>query len=156
MWLIVTISAALLVVGALVGLWVMARTAKVPENLGVREGRLAPCPQSPNCVSSQAEEASHRVEPLKFEVTAGQAWEAAMAATASLDRTRIVEDTGRYLHAEVRSRVFGFVDDLELLMDAEAKVIHVRSASRSGYSDLGVNRSRIQTLRGKFSQALGG
>lgn len=153
--LIVTMSAAVLVVAAAVGLWVMARTAQVPENLGADQGQLTPCPSSPNCVSSQAEDASHRVAPLEFKGSAGQAWEAALAATAWLDRTRIVEDSGHYLHAESRSRVFGFVDDLELLMDAEEKVIHVRSASRTGHSDLGVNRKRVETLRERFNQALG-
>lgn len=156
MWLIVTISAGAVVIAAFIGLWVMARTARMPENLGARQGRLAPCPSSPNCVSSQAEDASHRVAPLEFEGSAGEAWQAALAATASLDRTRIVTDTGQYLHAESRSRIFGFVDDLELLLDAREKVIHVRSASRTGYSDLGVNRSRVQTLREKFNQARGG
>jgi uncharacterized protein (DUF1499 family) len=118
-----------------------------PENLGVAQGKLAACPSSPNCVSSDAHDAAHRVEPLAFAGAPAEAWRAARAAVAALPRTRIVSETEGWLHAECRSAVFGFVDDLELHLRPEAGAIAVRSASRVGHSDLGVNRRRVESLR---------
>ncbi len=126
---------------------VFACAGRRPEHLGVREARLAPCPSSPNCVSSDAEDAGHRVEPFALAVPAPDAWRAAREVVAELPRTGIVEETDEYLHAECRSRVFGFVDDLELHLRGEQGVIAVRSASRVGYGDLGVNRKRVESLR---------
>jgi uncharacterized protein (DUF1499 family) len=114
---------------------------------GVREGRLAPCAGSPNCVSSDAGDAQHGIAPLALAAPAADAWRAARDAVAALPRTAIVAESAGYLHAECRSALFRFVDDLELhLRDAEG-VIAVRSASRVGYSDLGVNRRRVEALR---------
>jgi uncharacterized protein (DUF1499 family) len=118
-----------------------------PEALGVHEGRLAPCPGSPNAVCSDAADAAHRVEPLVLAVAPAEAWGAAREAVAALPRTRLVTARDDYLHAECASRLLGFVDDLELHLRPEAGVIAVRSASRLGYSDLGVNRRRVETLR---------
>ena len=73
----------------------------------------------------------------------------------SLPRTRVVSVTDSYLHAEFRSRIFGFVDDVEFLVDAGAGAVHVRSASRTGYSDLGVNRKRVEEIRAAFANADG-
>jgi uncharacterized protein (DUF1499 family) len=81
------------------------------------------------------------------------AWDAIRAVVGSLTRCTIVKTTDRYLHAECKSRLFGFVDDLELQLDREAGVIAIRSASRVGYSDLGVNRRRVETLRQKLKEA---
>jgi uncharacterized protein (DUF1499 family) len=124
-----------------------------PEGLGVMAGgAFAPCPASPNCVSSDATDAGHRVEPLAFEGTPAEAWRAARKAVAALPRTRIVTESDTYLHAECRSTVFGFIDDLELHLRPEAGGIAVRSASRVGYSDLGVNRSRVESLRAALAR----
>lgn len=112
--------------------------------------RLDPCPQSPNCVSSQAWDPSQRVAPLEFTGEAEEAFARLAALVAAEPGATIVEQRGIYLHAEYRSRFFGFVDDLELLLDEEAGVVHVRSASRKGWSDLGVNRRRVERLRGAF------
>jgi uncharacterized protein (DUF1499 family) len=101
-------------------------------------GRLAPCPRSPNCVSSDAADAEHGIAPLAL---------AAREAVAALPRTRIVSEGGDSLHAECRSALFRFVDDLELQLRPAEGVIAVRSASRIGYSDLGVNRRRVEALR---------
>jgi uncharacterized protein (DUF1499 family) len=113
----------------------------------VGDGRLAACPASPNCVSSEAERPSQRVEPLKLAVPAEQAWPAVRQAVASLPRTRLVTQDAHHLHAECSSAVFGFVDDLELVLRAEQGVVALRSASRVGYSDMGVNRRRVEKLR---------
>ena len=116
--------------------------------------RLEPCPQSPNCVSSQAWDPSQRVPPFTFVGTAGDALDALAALIAADPAATIVERRDIYLHAEYRSRIFGFVDDLELVADEEGGLVHVRSASRRGWSDLGVNRRRVEALHEAFSQSM--
>lgn len=122
-------------------------TGTRPANLGVREGRLAPCPGTPNCVTSLSTDSEHAVEPLRFSGPAPEAMAALGAAISGMKRARIVTRTGSYLHAEFTSAVFRFVDDAEFLLDNETSTIHVRSASRVGSSDLGVNRKRIEAIR---------
>ena len=119
-----------------------------PTNLGVGTGKLAPCPASPNCISSDDADADHWASPLVFDGDPATAWSAARDAVLSLPRTKIVSEIDGYLHAECRSAVFGFVDDLELHLRPEDGIIAVRSASRLGYSDWGVNRQRVEELRG--------
>jgi uncharacterized protein (DUF1499 family) len=114
------------------------------------KGLLAPCPDSPNCVSSQSTDKAHRVEPLSH--SAGPNAIARLGEIIkSMKRSRIVKEEDGYLHAEFRSALFGFVDDVEFYSDAENNVIHVRSASRTGYSDFGVNRKRVEFIRSKLS-----
>src|SRR5206468_84351 len=96
------------------------------------------------------DDSRHAVEPLRFTDDPEEAWQRLKAVLASLPRTRIVAATDGYLHAECTSRVFRFVDDLECLLDRDAKLIHVRSASRAGRSDLGVNRRRVEAIRRAF------
>ncbi|MPZ75578.1 MAG: DUF1499 domain-containing protein [Deltaproteobacteria bacterium] len=118
-----------------------------PSNLGVRASRLAPCPSLPNCVSSDARDSSRLVPPFDLALPAGDAWQAMRATVANLPRTKIITETGDYIHAECASAFFGFVDDLELHLRPAQNIIAVRSASRLGHSDLGVNRRRVETLR---------
>lgn len=120
-----------------------------PHNLGLTEGRLSPCPSSPNCVSSLAEDASHRVEPLRHAGEQEAARARLLAAIGTLSRKRIVRDDADYLHVEVTTPIMRFVDDLEFHFAGDG-VIHVRSASRVGHSDLGVNRKRVEALRRAF------
>ena len=121
-----------------------------PLNLGISEGRLAPCPDLPNCVCSQSGGTRSAVAPLGISGDAAKAFQRLERIVAALPRTHIVTRTEDYLHAECRTPVLRFVDDLEFLLDGEADVIHVRSASRVGYSDLGVNRRRVETIRLRF------
>jgi len=114
--------------------------------LGVRDGRLTDCPLSPNCVCSDASDPGHRVAPFALATGPEQAWRTIEEVVASLPRTRIVARQPDYLHAEARS-LLGFVDDLELQLRADEGLVAVRSASRLGYSDLGVNRKRVEALR---------
>ena len=123
-----------------------------PANLGARDGILSPCPASPNCVSSQAPDEEHRVAPLPYTGPAGEAMARLLALVRSLPRTDVVTRTGSYLHVEFTSLLFRFVDDVEFLADDAAKVIHVRSASRLGKSDLGVNRKRIEKIRKRWQE----
>lgn len=124
-----------------------------PTNLGVKNGQLAACPNSPNCVSSQApsSDKEHSIEAIAF----NSAPEAAMAKLKSvvigMERTEIVNETPDYLYAEFTTALMGYVDDVEFYLDRNAGVIHVRSASRLGKSDLGVNRKRIEEIRAKFA-----
>ena len=128
-------------------------SGKRPADLGVKEGRLAPCPSSPNCVSSDAEDQAHRVEPFRIAAPAERTWETLREVVAALPRTLVVKATGDYLHAECASAIMGFVDDLELHLRSPEGTIAVRSASRVGYSDLGVNTNRVERLRQKLEQA---
>lgn len=110
-------------------------------------GRLTPCPDSPNCVSSDAGDPSHQVSSFTIILPAKEAWHRAMEAVKDIPRTTITEFTDVILHAECRSLVFRFVDDLELKLRADEGIIAVRSASRTGKSDFGVNRRRVERLR---------
>jgi uncharacterized protein (DUF1499 family) len=129
------------------GLGLASCMSRTPQ-LGVTQGqRLVPCPDSPNCVCSHDAAASHAIAPLSFSGDPAEAWERLRTVMAGLPRQRLVESRPGYLRYEFRSRLFRFVDDVELLLDAPARVIHVRSASRVGHSDLGVNRRRVEAIR---------
>ena len=113
--------------------------------------RLTPCPSSPNCVSSwPGEDEQHRVAPLTWAGNLEQAKAGLRAAVLSAGRVRFVEEGDNYWHVEFRSWLFRFVDDVEFVFDRENRLIHVRSASRLGYSDLGVNRRRVEKIRERF------
>lgn len=122
-----------------------------PKNIGVKNGKLTSCPSSPNCVSSQDSDAEHQIEPLAYTGNSKEAFDRLKSIVKSLDQVKIVEEKSDYLYAEFTSKLMGFVDDVEFYLDESAEVIQVRSASRLGQSDLGVNRQRIQTIRSKFS-----
>ena len=136
-------SVIVLIVGALTTMSVFSGK---PTNLGVVDGRLADCPSSPNCVSTQAEDADHRMEPIQFTGPAGETMQRVKDLVAKMPRTKIVTVEANYLHVEFRSAFFRFVDDVEFLIDTEEQVIHFRSASRVGYSDLGMNRHRMEQI----------
>ena len=126
------------------------RPTRPPENLGVRDGRLSDCPASPNCVCSDARDPSHRIEPIRFDCEPGEALRRLKKAIADIPRQTIVSETENYLRVEATSLVFRFVDDVEFLIDPAERLIRVRSASRVGYSDFGVNRKRIERIRAKY------
>jgi uncharacterized protein (DUF1499 family) len=114
--------------------------------------RLDGCPSSPNCVSSEALDAEHAVAPLHLTGDPQKAWKAITKIVGQMPRHTIVEHTNHYLHVECKSRLFRFVDDLELLLDPATMVIAIRSAARVGKSDLGVNRRRVEALRKKLKE----
>jgi uncharacterized protein (DUF1499 family) len=118
--------------------------------MGLSSGRLAACPDSPNCVSSQSADPRHAIDPLRYEGTAQKARERLVKAISGMKRARIVMAEERYIHAEFTSAFFRFVDDVEFLLDDGTRTIHVRSASRVGYSDFGVNRRRVEEIRSRF------
>jgi len=121
-----------------------------PDILGVKEGRLAACPDRPNCVASDAVEEAKRIEPFRFDGDQAAAWSALKEAVVALPRTSIVTADDAYLHAEAKSKRLGFIDDLEFHLRPEESLIALRSAARTGYSDLGVNAERLETLRSQL------
>jgi uncharacterized protein (DUF1499 family) len=129
---------------------VLGCTGVRPANLGVKDGKLASCPSSPNCVSSQITDKAHAIEPLSFAGTVAGAHAALRTIILGMKRSQIITDTDFYVHAEFTSAIFRFVDDVEFWFDENAKVIHVRSASRIGNSDLGVNRERVEEIRARW------
>lgn len=140
-WPVRLLGLLLATVGAV---WVMQ--GRPPADLGVQDGKLAPCPESPNCVSTQAEGEQHAIAPLEFSVDLAAIRTAVRSAILQLPRTKIVEETDNYFHADCRSLVIRFIDDLEVWIDSEQGLVHARSASRVGYSDMGVNRGRVESL----------
>lgn len=112
-----------------------------PQNIGIHDGRLTPCPDSPNCVSSYATDETHGIQPLTADLRQIE------QVLVGLDEANIVEVRDNYLYAEFTSRIMGYVDDVEFLYDSASGLTHVRSASRLGYGDLGANRKRIERIR---------
>ena len=117
------------------------------KDIGIRDAKLSPCPTSPNCVSSDARDTEHQITPFALVGSATDVWPTTRSLVFDLPGTEIVTETPDYLHAECRSAVFGFVDDLELHLRPGEGIIAVRSAARSGKYDFGVNRKRIEKLR---------
>ncbi len=115
--------------------------------------QLAPCPASPNCVSSLATDPKHRVEPFMLASTVDKSWPDLKAVVLDLPRSKLVAEQQGYLHVEVRSLILRFVDHLELGAEQGTNRVDVRSASSLGYSDLGVNRKRVETLRAQLRNA---
>jgi len=115
--------------------------------------RLAPCPSSPNCVSSLAPDDAHRVDPIRFTGDPAAALAKLRAVIEAMPRAAVTRSDGDSLHAEFTSWLLRFVDDIDAVVDPDAGVIHVRSASRVGYSDLGVNRKRVDAIRAAFASA---
>ena len=117
------------------------------------EKTLPPCRDSPNCVSSQAKDAKQFIEPFKISGSPEEAWQALKKAIDNHSRMVITHETADTLHAEATSLVFQFVDDINVVLDADMNLIHIRSASRTGHSDFGVNRKRIEALRLQLQKA---
>jgi uncharacterized protein (DUF1499 family) len=122
---------------------------KRPDNLGVKDGKLAPPKRTPNSVSSQADQADaeHYIAPIAFKGDAIAAMAAARKAVESMPGATVIRHEGGYLYAEFRTRLMRFVDDVEFAFDEKAGLLHVRSASRLGRRDFGVNRARVESLR---------
>lgn len=131
-----------------------ACSGKTPTNLGHKDGLLAPCGNAPNCVSSQASDKKHFVAPLGFTVAADTSRRALVDVVAQMPGAKIVSEEPFYIRAEFKSKTMKFVDDVEFLVDPLSSIIHVRSASRLGYSDMGVNRKRVEEIRKRLAATL--
>ena len=122
-----------------------------PGDIGLNGGRLAPCSGKPNCVVSQGGDKQHHIDPIVYEGEKSAAVETIQQVVQGLAGTRIVTQTDHYLHVEFRSKIMGFVDDVEFFFP-DTTIIHMRSASRVGYSDFGVNRKRLEKIRQLFQK----
>jgi uncharacterized protein (DUF1499 family) len=124
--------------------------SQAPSTLGLHSGRLGLCPESPNCVCSEYPDDDGWIAPLAFDDAPEQAW-TRLQNRIQAQGGQIETRTDDYLWATYRSKLFRFVDDVEFRLAADEQRIQVRSASRLGYSDLGVNRKRIEALRAAFA-----
>lgn len=122
-----------------------------PSDIGITNGKLLPCPESPNCVNSQSNNTVHAIKAIHFKrpITQTEAILAVKEALLALPKVEIITETETYLYAEATSKVMRFVDDVEFLFPNEEFIqeVHMRSASRTGYSDFDVNRKRIESVR---------
>lgn len=130
--------------------WVSRRMT--PE-LGVTDGELQPCPNSPNCVSSQAEDPRHAIAPISYATSLTEARTTLLNVIAAMEDATIVTQDPTYVRVEVYVRGFGFIDDVEFVFDEEAHVIHFRSSSRVPYYDFELNRKRMEDVRAAFEAA---
>jgi len=144
-WILITV-ALLISVGILASVVMAIQSHKRPQNLGLDQGILRTCPDSPNCVCSEAHSqnsADHAIAPIK--AAADDTW--SVLATIIIEQGGMIQqDDGDYLHATFITPVFRYVDDMELRFDHAQGLIHMRSASRVGHSDFSVNRKRIQRI----------
>ena len=146
MWIAVGVVAAFLITFGGLGVLSWRRPA-----VGPIDGKLRACPKSPNCVCSQVPaDAEHTIAPLTFTGAPAEAWAKLQRVLADRPGARVVSADDKYVHVEFVSRLFRFTDDVEFLLDGPAGVVHVRSASRVGHSDLGANRARVEAIRQAF------
>lgn len=145
------LAAGIVVLAPCILFAILSWTSRRPSTLGPSAGKLRACPDSPNCVCSCETAGSHAIAPLIWTGTPQAGLERLKRVIASLPGGHCdpIEAPG-YLHAEFTSAWFRFVDDVEFLVDTAAGIIHVRSASRVGHSDLGVNRRRVEQIRALF------
>ncbi len=132
----------------LLSLFVLASCSK-PE-IGLGENGLRPCPNRPNCVTSLNGDEAHSITPISYTAGKEAAREKIKLILLKMDRTHIITDQSDYLHVVFTSRVMRFKDDVEFWFPDDENTIHIRSASRMGYSDLGVNRKRVEEIRKRF------
>ena len=118
-----------------------------PIDLGVHEGWLKPAPPTPNCVNSQSTDGYPAIAPFAYNGDGKLALARLHAVVAAMPAAKIIDSRRDYFYAEFTSRWLGFVDDVEFYLDEKASVIHVRSASRLGRKDFGVNRQRVEAIR---------
>jgi uncharacterized protein (DUF1499 family) len=124
--------------------------AKSKKPIGIVDGKLHPCPKSPNCVSTQAIDENQKIEPIKYSGSLEDAKGKILSIINSLKRSKIITNEENYIHIEFRTATFRFVDDVEFLFDDKEKIIHFRSRARMGYSDMGVNRKRMEEITKLF------
>jgi uncharacterized protein (DUF1499 family) len=125
-------------------------SGKRPDDIGIDPSGLRGCPKSPNCVSSEAKDEKRAIEPFRLKGDPNVSWPLIQDEIASMTKWTIVTATDTYIHVECKSRIFRFIDDLELYFNSSNGIISIRSASRIGYSDFGANRRRVELLRSEL------
>lgn len=136
----------LLVLAICVAILFWVNNQKEPSWLGVHDGKLAPCSSKPNCVSSQSDHSEHTIAPLNVSGI-DHPLKKIKSIVLTIPKTQVVSEHENYLHVTFRSKHFSFIDDTEFYYDKDREVVHVRSGARVGYSDLGVNRKRVEWIR---------
>lgn len=124
----------------------------MPDTLGITNGKLSACPDKPNCVVSHNYDEQHLIDALSYNSELPAAYKKLLGSIAQMPGSKVITKNERYIHAEFTSRIMRYIDDVEFHFSEENKRIELRSASRVGHSDMGVNRERIETLRGIFEQ----
>ncbi len=149
--MILKITFALVVafIALIVAVRVIAQKAPRPDRMGIANGRLIPCPDKPNCVSS-----SEDLKPFDYNGDSEAAHRALLSILENWPRTTIVLTAENYIHVEFRSLVFSFIDDAEFYLPNDDRIIHYRSAARTGHSDLGVNSARIAEIESRFVELM--
>jgi uncharacterized protein (DUF1499 family) len=143
-------------IGVIIGRFlVIPRISPRPDNLGVTDGKLRTCSDRRNCVNSQDGSGYAVMESIPFSGDLDETRSRMVRVINEMDRSEIVKQTHDYIHAEFRSLMWGFIDDVELYFDEADQVVHFRSASRIGRGDMGVNRDRMSDLRERFLSASG-
>lgn len=149
------IVAVLFILG-ICGVWWMRTTSwgtSAKSSFTPASGKFAPCPESPNCVSTQspAEDKEHSIAPIAFSGSVDEAKARLLSILQAMPRTTILNNDVNYIQTEMRTALMGYVDDVEFFLDAATQTIQFRSASRIGYGDMGMNRKRMEEIRGKFA-----
>lgn len=146
--------AVILIIGGAIAFfllrWLVERTSTMPDNLGVENGRLSPCPDSPNCVATLATDEEHGIEPIVYEGETAVAQAKILTILENNPSFTIISQTPTYIHAEARSNLWKFIDDVEFYFDEADSLIQFRSSSRLGYGDAGANRQRMEAIRSAF------
>jgi len=125
-------------------------SGKRPDAIGMGSSGLKGCPKSPNCVSSEAKDEQHAIESFRLKGDPNVSWPLIQNEIVAMPGGVIVTATANYIHVECKSRIFRFIDDLELYFNSSNGIISIRSASRIGYSDFGANRRRVDLLRSEL------
>lgn len=147
------IGAAAVILVSYLALVLWARRAPRPDTLGLTaDGKLAPLPASPNAVSTQADDPDRRMDPLVYHGDRDTTRAALLDLLRSIPRVTIVTENDDYIHAEFRTKLIGYIDDVGFVFDDEARIVHYRSASRLGHSDLGANRKRMARVQDTWNQ----
>jgi len=139
----------LLLAGGVIGALIALNLGAEP-NPGWHNGRFQPCPDKPNCVCSQDSDLAHQIGPISYQDSQPAAVEKIKAIVSGLERTELLSESEKHLHYAFTSLLFRFTDDVEFFIDDEQKMIHLRSASRVGHSDFGVNRKRMEEIKRRF------
>ena len=132
---------------ALIVFMVNGCSGKRPDEMGMDPSGLRGCPKSPNCVSSEAKDETHAIEGFRLKGDPDVSWPRIQYEIALMPGWTVITTTHTYIHVECKSRIFRFIDDLELHLNPSSGIISIRSASRVGYWDFGVNRRRVEFLR---------
>lgn len=146
----IIIAAGILIIAA--ALVMTFKNERTPEHIGVKNGKLAEVPSSPNAVSSTAEQSDKSVEPLPFQGTREETKQQLLKVLDTYENAEVVTKEENYIHAVFSSKRMKFKDDFELYLDEEKEVVEVRSAARVGYSDFDVNRKRYEEIKRKYQE----